>query len=136
MADTLRDLMAEARIGLVEVDPVELRMRLDLSSPPVVVDVREPAEWDRAHLPDALNIPRGVLELQADPASPSANPALCERTGHPVVLYCTQAPGARSALAAQTLRRMGYEQVSVLRGGLNAWSEAGLVVQRGVTEEV
>jgi len=44
-------------------------------------------------------------------------------------VYCTKGPGARSLLAAQTLTNMGYENVEVLGGGLNAWAEAGLPVE-------
>jgi rhodanese-related sulfurtransferase len=87
------------------------------------VDVREPAEL-AAHglIPGAFHAPRGVLEFWADPGGDWQRPALC-RPGVQLVLYC--AVGWRSALAAQSLQRMGREGVSHLGGGFSAWQAAG-----------
>jgi rhodanese-related sulfurtransferase len=95
--------------------------------------VREAGEFQQAHLPRSTNIPRGMIELRADPASPVANAELVADRSARILLYCTKSPGARSLLGAQTLRGMGYDNVEVLGGGLVAWTEAGLPVESATT---
>ena len=129
MARTLADMLANARSEAREISPAgaaeaDNRAELDL-----IVDVREPAEYREGHVPRAINIPRGLLELRADPASPAADASLSADRSARILVYCTKGPGARSLLAAQTLRSMGYERVEVLGGGLMAWAEAGLPVE-------
>jgi rhodanese-related sulfurtransferase len=130
MTETLSSLIQNAKSGATEVPAGEASDALGSGAVGLVVDVREPHEFQEGHLPDAVNIPRGVLELRADPASPVADPALSAEQSGRVIVYCTKGPGARSLLAAQTLAGMGYENVEVLGGGLNAWEEAGLPVER------
>ena len=80
----------------------------------VFLDVREQNEWNLGRIPGAKFIPRGTLETTVEKQIPrDAN----------VVVYC--ASGNRSALAADTMRVMGYEHVSSLRGGFRAWVDAG-----------
>jgi glyoxylase-like metal-dependent hydrolase (beta-lactamase superfamily II) len=86
----------------------------------VVVDVRERGAFEAAHIPGAIHIPRGELELRADRELP--DPTL--RT----VTYCGF--GKISTLAAATLRTMGYTHVVALDGGFDAWAAAGLPVER------
>jgi rhodanese-related sulfurtransferase len=129
MTETLVSMIGAARDGATEVPPSAAREALDSGAVRLVVDVREPGEFRRGRLPQAVNIPRGVLELRADPASPSADPALNSERSERLLVYCTKGPGARSLLAAQTLKSMGYERVEVLDGGLIAWEEAGLPVE-------
>jgi adenylyltransferase/sulfurtransferase len=80
-----------------------------------VIDIRERDEFVQGHLPNAVFIPRGFLELQVEQHQPDRS--------KPVVLYC--AGGVRSALAARNLKEMGYEQVYSLIGGFNGWKNAG-----------
>lgn len=120
MAKGLRDMVADAR-GAVEQTSPESAREADL-----LVDVREPHEFSKSHLPGAVNIPRGMLELRADDSLPSADATLVGNREAHVVLYCTKSPSARSLLAAQTLQEMGYANVTALDGGLEAWVAAGL----------
>ena len=69
MAETLMSMIAAARSGAREVPPAEAGEALDRGAVHLVVDVREPQEFRDAHVRDAVNIPRGLLELRADPAS-------------------------------------------------------------------
>ncbi len=80
----------------------------------VLLDVREPAEVAMGRVPGALVIARGVLESAVETRVPR------ERA---VVVYC--ASGNRSALAADTLRQMGYADVCSMRGGIRGWADAG-----------
>ena len=132
MALTLREMVASARSQAHEISPVEAAQADDNAELNLIVDVREPAEYQEGHLPRAVNIPRGILELRADPTSPTADPELSSDRTARILVYCTKGPGARSLLAAQTLRGMGYDRVEVLGGGLMAWAEAGLPVDTNI----
>ena len=133
MARTLFDMVADARAAANQISPSDASAALDAGEFALVVDVREPGEFGELHISGATCIPRGMLELRADPNAPSADAALSSSHASRVLLYCTRAPGARSLFAAQTLTEMGFEQVEVLAGGLNAWSEAGLPVDGAAT---
>jgi rhodanese-related sulfurtransferase len=129
MSVTLAQMVAAARSQAREISPAEAAQANNDGQLGLIVDVREPREYGEGHVPDSINIPRGLLELNADPASPVTNPALSSDLSARVLVYCTKGPGARSLLAAQTLASMGYEHVEVLAGGLVAWAEAGLPVE-------
>ncbi len=129
MALTLAEMVATARSQAREISPADAAQGDDRAAPGLILDVREPGEFQDSHLPGAINIPRGLLELRADPSSPVADPAMSADPSARILVYCTKSPGARSLLAAQTLTSMGYEGVEVLGGGLNAWAEAGLPVE-------
>lgn len=130
MPTTLAQLVAAARLQAREISPPEAAQAQSGGQLDLIVDVREPHEYDEGHLPDAVNIPRGWLEIRADPASASADAALSADFSARVLVYCTRGPGARSLLASQTLASMGFQNVQVLGGGLVAWADAGLSVER------
>src|SRR5205807_6970208 len=81
----------------------------------VLVDVREKNEWNEGHIPGALHVPRGFLELQIEEAVPDKSKK--------VVLYC--AGGVRSLMAGNTLQQMGYENVISMSGGFGQWKGGG-----------
>lgn len=112
MALSKDDLLAEARAAVVPVDAAGAETMLAQGC--VVLDVREPAEFDMGHLPGAVNVPRGVLEFRV-----GDHPALCDPQAS-ILLYCKN--GGRSTLAAHTLKRMGFEQVKMLVGGFDGWA--------------
>jgi rhodanese-related sulfurtransferase len=91
------------------------------------VDVREPAEWEKGHIPGAVHVPRGLLEFKADPSLPAYHEPKLD-PGKRLVVYC--ASGGRSALATKTLSDMGYPDVANLQGGFTGWSEANKPVER------
>jgi len=130
MAQTLQQMVQSARQAVSEIPPAEAKERLDRGGIAAVVDMREPAEFAEAHVAGAVLVPRGVLELQADPSTPAANATLCDNRDAPIVVYCTRSPSARSVLSAKTLADMGYTNVFALEGGLTAWEEQGLPVDR------
>jgi|SRR6185503_16307335 rhodanese-related sulfurtransferase len=126
MAFGLKEMIQEARSSVQEVSVQDAHDGLRSGEVHMLIDVREPWEWDKGHISDAVSIPRGLLELRADPESPVTNPELSGNKDARLVLYCTKAPSARSMLAAQTLGRMGYSNVAALRGGLEEWQAEGL----------
>ncbi len=123
MTYTAQDLVAQARAVIEEIDPARLHVLQTAGTP--VIDVREPAEFAEGHLPGAVNIPRGMLEFQVD-AHPAVNfrtdPNLSHRR-EPVILYCRT--GGRSALAAEALKRLGFDRPLSLAGGWLRWVESG-----------
>jgi rhodanese-related sulfurtransferase len=125
MPASLNDMVADAKreVELIPVDEAATRKAL-------ILDVREPGEFKEGHLPGALLVPRGLLEIKADAEHPKRDPAFEDRA-RPVITYCTGGGGARSAMAAQTLKRMGFANVACLDGGLDAWSAAGNPVEHG-----
>jgi len=132
MAMGVKEMMQEALASIEAISAQDVKERLDSGDVDLVVDVREPKEWEGGHLPGAVNVPRGMLELRADPESPATDPALSGNKDARVIVYCLKAPGARSVLAAQTLGNMGYSNVAAMRGGFEEWQAEGLPAeQRG-----
>ncbi len=126
MHPTVNELIAAARSRIREVAPAEAAAWL--AGEGVLVDVREPGEYAAGHLPGAVNLPRGVLEFQihAHPAMACTTSDALARPARPLLLYCLS--GGRSALAADSLRQLGFADVRSLAGGLDAWRNAGLPI--------
>jgi len=113
-------LLAEANAQIETVAIQDLEFALD-DSETVLVDVRETVERESdGAIPGSVHAPRGLLEFQADPESPSYNAGLDPECR--LILYC--GTGGRSALAAKTLLDMGFSDVASLAGGYAAWQAA------------
>jgi rhodanese-related sulfurtransferase len=113
------DLVAAAKQQIREVTPDEAKAMLGKAP---VLDVREPAEFAAGHLPGAVNIPRGVLEFQI-----GNHPAFQNTQNAEILVNCQS--GGRSALAAEALKKLGYEKAVSLAGGYKLWQESGLPVE-------
>jgi molybdopterin/thiamine biosynthesis adenylyltransferase/rhodanese-related sulfurtransferase len=99
---------AEAAVPVIS--PAELHSRLSTASPPLLLDVREPGEWEIVHLPNALLIPREEL--------PGRVSELTRATE--IVVYCKS--GRRSEMATRLLLELGFHNVRNLQGGIDAWT--------------
>ena len=108
-------LVAEAKKKITEISPSEAADKLK-SSKAVIVDVREKDEWDEEHISDAIHMSRGTIELDIEEKVPDTN----------TMVICHCGGGGRSALAAESLQRMGYKNVRSMAGGFKAWKAAGL----------
>ena len=86
----------------------------------LMLDVREAAEYEKGHVLAARNIPLGELEARSA--------ELEKHKAKPVIVVCDT--GNRSARAAAALRKKGFEQVFTLGGGIGAWQQAGLPVEK------
>jgi rhodanese-related sulfurtransferase len=120
MSTTTAQRVAEAKTRIENVAPEDISREIAENS--VVVDLREPAELAaEGMIEGAIHAPRGMLEFWADPSSAYHRAEFDpeKRT----ILYC--ASGGRSALAAETLRELGYTQLAHLDGGIAAWKAAG-----------
>lgn len=131
---TAQQLVAEAKAVIQEVSIADLADHLQQSTEPLLIDVRETAEFSQSHIPGAINYPRGILEMQlanhpavaASGCAPEV--ALAQLAAKPLYLICRS--GARSALAAESLQRMGFTQVYSVAGGMQAWLDAGFSVKQ------
>ncbi len=110
---TLDELVAEARENVEQISPDELT---DAGDSVILLDVRDEPDYEEEHLPNAVSLPRGYIELDIDDVAP-------EEDTH-IVTYC--GGGTRATLSAYTLKNMGYQNVSVLTGGFRGWKAAGL----------
>jgi rhodanese-related sulfurtransferase len=117
---TYGELVAEAKTRVREVTVEQVMQQQAQGEDVVYVDVREDGEWDAGHMPGAVHLGRGVLEVRVHQVFP--DPAT------PLVLYC--AGGNRSALAADILQVMGYSAVASMSGGWRAWMQAGGEMER------
>lgn len=117
-------LVQEVKPSIEEVSVEELAANLAQNI--ILIDVREPAEFAEAHIAGAVNFPRGVLEmkLQMHPQVAEAEAPLEELNKFDIYLICRS--GARSALATESLNRMGFASVKSVAGGMMAWTEKGL----------
>lgn len=109
-----RQLIDEAKARCKEVTAREVQQRVAAGEKMVLLDIREPDEWNLGHIPKADYIARGVLETTIEGRVPR------EAT---LILYC--ASGNRSALAAVTLQEMGYDNVASMAGGFKDWVATG-----------
>ena len=120
-------MVAEAKGRVQNLSPEQVAAEIDGAEEEVtLVDIREDDERTQSGaIPGAVRAPRGMLEFWADPTSPYHREEFSpdRRT----ILYC--ASGGRSALAADTLQRMGYGKVAHLDGGIKAWKEGGRPVE-------
>ena len=120
------DLVADANARVETLAVADAKPLLG-SDDVVFVDVRDGAELAKnGKIPGAVHAPRAFLEFHADPASPSHKPEFA--AGKRLVVYCGS--GARSALAARTLKEMGLDRVANLLGGFAAWQQEGGAVER------
>lgn len=124
MDRTADAMVTEARTRIRSLSPAEVEAQL-LTGEVVVIDVREAEELDEhGSIAGAYHVPRGLLEFRADPSSPLHRPELDPQRS--TIVY--SAGGSRSALAAETLTRLDYRDVSHLDGGIVAWKRCGLPV--------
>ena len=87
----------------------------------LVLDVREPAEFERAHIPGSINVPRGVLEAACDWGYEDTVPALAGARDRAIVVVCRS--GYRSLLAADVMQDMGFSRVMSLKTGVRGWND-------------
>lgn len=122
---TFRELIRQVKSEIREVSVEEARALVEQGA--LLVDVREADEWVQGHIPGALFIPRGFLELRIEEKVPDRS--------REVVLHC--AGGTRSALAAKAIQDLGYTRVSSMAGGFARWKEAGfpIVVPKTLSPE-
>lgn len=124
-AKTAAQMVQEAkqRVENLTVDQVAAELK---QGDALIVDLREPNEHEQGVIRGSVSAPRGMLEFYADPSNPYHRAEF--DPNRRVILHC--ASGGRSALAADTLRQMGYTNVAHLDGGFKAWQAAGQPIEQ------
>src|SRR6266513_2189828 len=112
-------LVAEAKKHVTEISPQEAAAKRT-GGEAVIVDVRDKDEWDEEHIPGAMHLSRGTIEFDIEERVPDTS----------ALVICHCGGGGRSALAAESLQKMGYKNVRSMAGGLKAWKAAGLSTVR------
>jgi rhodanese-related sulfurtransferase len=107
-------LCHEAKQEIQEIGPGDLRQMQQAGDDFILVDVREREEQARGTIPDAICMPRGILEVNIDQITTDKDKKL--------VLYC--GGGSRSALSGWMLKKMGFRKVISLAGGYRGWSQS------------
>jgi rhodanese-related sulfurtransferase len=113
-------VVEDAKRRIREVTVMEVSDLIDERAAFHLIDVREESEWAKGHLPGAIHLSKGIIERDIEQTIPDH--------GARIVLYC--GGGFRSALAADSLRMMGYANVESMAGGWRAWTEAMLPTTR------
>ena len=106
-------LVNEAKKEILEINGSDLKRMLERGEDFCLIDVRDKQDADKGMIPQAVNVSRGMLEHDIDQVTTDKN--------RQIVLYC--GGGSRSALAAVSLKRMGFKNVISLAGGYKGWKE-------------
>jgi len=118
---TFEQLIDEALKSVQEIFPWDLAEAVEQKADMILLDVREPYEFDVMHIDGALNVPRGILETACEYDYEETVPELVEAREREVIVICRS--GKRSVLAAQVMQQMGYKNVKSLRTGMRGWSD-------------
>lgn len=114
------NLIHELQENVQEKNINQVKKLIDSSAPNLIlVDVRETEEWDEGYIPGAIHLSKGILERDIEKVIPDKNAEL--------ILYCRG--GYRSIIAASSLLKMGYTNVTSMSGGISAWQQADLPVE-------
>ena len=100
-----KNLVAAAKKNISEISPTDAAARIK-NGDAVLVDVREKEEWDEGHIPAAIHLSRGTIESEMEEKVPD--------TDKMIICHC--GGGGRSALAAESLQKMGYKNVRSMAG--------------------
>ncbi len=114
---TFTQLVAESAKNIDEIFPWDLEDKTD--KPPMLLDIREPYEYDAMHVKDSLNVPRGILENACEYDFEETVPELVEAREKEIVVICRS--GNRSIFAAEVMKNMGFKNVVSLKTGLRGW---------------
>ncbi|MCC6434131.1 MAG: molybdopterin-synthase adenylyltransferase MoeB [Acidimicrobiales bacterium] len=112
---TFRELLSQTKAQIREITPGTAEERRAAEANAVVLDVREPDEWEQGAIPGSIHIPRGHLETQIENRVPDKTT--------PLIVFC--AGGVRSAFATKTLNELGYSDVVSVEGGFGRWKDEG-----------
>jgi rhodanese-related sulfurtransferase len=107
-------LASDAKTRIKEISAADAAQ--DQSSGAVLIDVREAEDFEKEHSAGAVHLSKGVIEMKIEQVAPD--------TATEIICYC--GGGNRSALVADNLQKMGYENVRSMLGGFTAWKDAGL----------
>ncbi|MBA3024590.1 MAG: rhodanese-like domain-containing protein [Gammaproteobacteria bacterium] len=121
------ELVEEALARVREVTPWDFGRRYQSGDVPLLLDIREPAEFDALRIPGSINVPRGILEQSCEWDYDETVPELVAGREREIVVICRS--GKRSVLAADVMQQMGFINVVSLKLGIRGWNDAELPME-------
>ena len=130
------EVMKDRLGNIPELMPWDMASRREQNPDLLIIDVREPAEFDAMHIPGSLNVPRGVLESACDWGYEETLPELVEARDREIAVVCRS--GYRSILAVHSMQLLGYKNAFSLKTGVRGWKdfEQPLVDSHGATVDL
>ena len=118
---TYQQIIDECLNSVGEIFPWDLQEKLETSDELILLDIREPYEFETMRIENSINVPRGILEQSCEWDYEETLPDLVNAREQEIVLICRS--GNRSVLAAYTMQQMGYQNVVSLKTGLKGWND-------------
>jgi rhodanese-related sulfurtransferase len=112
----------DARKRIKEVSVQNVKKELGANQSFILIDVREDHEWLEGHIPEAIHLGKGIIERDIEERVPNKNSVL--------ILYC--GGGYRSALAAESIQRMGYKNIQSMAGGIRVWKDHDFPITKDI----
>ena len=134
MAKTFKDLIADALTEIDEIEPWDFEDHLQQHPETLLLDIREPDEFDGAFIKNSVHVPRGILEQACEWDYPETIPELVKARQRSIIVICRS--GNRSALAALTMKMMGYENLTSLKLGIKGCNDSDVSLLNRAGEEV
>ena len=133
MSKTFNDLIADALTEIDEVFPWDLEEFLEKQPETLLLDIREPDEFDGAHLKNSIHVPRGILEQACEWDYAETIPELVNARDRPVLVICRS--GNRSVLAALTMKMLGFNNLISLKMGVKGCNDSDIALINKAGEE-
>jgi len=114
-------IVDDAAKTITEIMPWDLEEKLESEVIPLLIDIREPYEYEAMHIKNSLSVPRGILETACEFNFEETIPQLAESRQSEVVIICRS--GNRSVLVAAVMQELGYSNVVSLKSGLRGWND-------------
>ncbi|MCF6189786.1 MAG: rhodanese-like domain-containing protein [Cocleimonas sp.] len=133
MSKTFNDLIADALTEIDELFPWDLEKHLENHPETLLLDIREPDEFEGAHLKNSIHVPRGILEQACEWDYAETVPELVNARERPVLVICRS--GNRSVLAALTMKLLGYKNLTSLKMGVKGCNDSDIVLYNQAGEE-
>lgn len=114
------DLVNDALIQVPEVDIFKINSKIEEQDKMLLIDVREDREWIEGRIPNSIHIGKGVIERDIE--------SIITNKDEEIILYCQG--GYRSALAGESLKKMGYKNVFSMQGGFGYWVDNNFRIEK------
>ncbi len=124
---TIDDLITDCLKTVDEIYPWDLEETMETKQLPMLLDIREPYEFEALHIKGSTNVPRGLLEQACEYGYDETEPELVTARDEEIVIICRS--GKRSVLAAHTMKLMGYKSVKSLKTGVKGWNDYELPLE-------
>ena len=124
---SFQNLITDCLKTVTELFPWDLQELLETEQPLLLLDIREPYEFERLHIKGSISVPRGILESACDYGYDETVPELVKAREKDIIVICRS--GNRSVLATYTMQLMGYQSVKSLKTGIKGWNDYELPLQ-------